>query len=602
MAALGTATAATATLFIDQKLDLSVAPADLARWWWLRLLVIYGLSILALAAAAFPLRARPAMRPILAVVLAVWWVSALLGNGFLWELLAAIEEPMRSRLVAALAAGFVALALLPWRGRAMRIGRLGLAVAGSAIVWFGLERPPGPSAPPALVQAAREAVASTPAPPLLVIGLDGADWELIDRLSAAGKLPNLNLLRAEGAWGPLATLHPTLSPLIWTTMVTGRPPEEHGVLRLQVDRPVGMTVGTQGRAIRARFFGFATVRSLLNKTGQLARGPVTGSERRVPAIWTIATFFGRDVSVVSWWATWPAERILGEIVSDRVYYDRAWAMAATDNPSERLTFPEGLARRMRELVVRPPEITYVQAARFLDVSPAEFDEFRKLAYVHHDIRSEFQLYLSMFESDRSFARELFRMSRERGRPRGAAFVLFRLVDHASHCCLRFSPLVPDDLDSSPEDRRRFGRFVAQAYEEADATLGELVRDSGAANVLVLSDHGFRLEERKGGAKRYAHVTGPPGIFVGAGPAFRPGRVEGLSVYDVMPLLLFLQGLPVPRDIRPLRQDVLSPSLLAMRPPAYVPSLDFVPVVDARAATLASDAQILEEFRALGYLN
>src|SRR6185436_4613406 len=63
-----------------------------------------------------------------------------------------------------------------------------------------------------VVQAAR------PGPPVLFVGLDGADWELLDPYVAAGRMPHLAALLAEGSAGVLTTLHPPLSPLVWTTM------------------------------------------------------------------------------------------------------------------------------------------------------------------------------------------------------------------------------------------------------------------------------------------------------------------------------------------------------------------------------------------------
>ena len=70
----------------------------------------------------------------------------------------------------------------------------------------------------------------TQRPKVLLVGLDGADWQLLDELMAAGAMPNLAKLKATSSWGVLRTEKPPLSPLLWTTMVTGVSPAEHGVL------------------------------------------------------------------------------------------------------------------------------------------------------------------------------------------------------------------------------------------------------------------------------------------------------------------------------------------------------------------------------------
>src|SRR5437588_310275 len=65
---------------------------------------------------------------------------------------------------------------------------------------------------------------------VLFVGLDGADWELLDGYMSSGVMPNLAALAREGQTGTLTTIQPPLSPLVWTTMMTGVSPLEHGIL------------------------------------------------------------------------------------------------------------------------------------------------------------------------------------------------------------------------------------------------------------------------------------------------------------------------------------------------------------------------------------
>ncbi len=114
---------------------------------------------------------------------------------------------------------------------------------------------------------------------MLFVGLDGADWEFLAPLMAAGRMPNLARLEREGSGGVLVTEQPPLSPLFWTTMMTGRAPLEHRILDFVRFHPV---------------------------TGR--REPITSDERRVPAVWNIASEAGREVAVVGLWATFPADK------------------------------------------------------------------------------------------------------------------------------------------------------------------------------------------------------------------------------------------------------------------------------------------------------
>jgi predicted AlkP superfamily phosphohydrolase/phosphomutase len=64
---------------------------------------------------------------------------------------------------------------------------------------------------------------------LLLIGLDAADIELVDRWSTDGTLPSLAALRHAGTWGPLATSARYLTGAPWPSFYTGQPPSEHGI-------------------------------------------------------------------------------------------------------------------------------------------------------------------------------------------------------------------------------------------------------------------------------------------------------------------------------------------------------------------------------------
>src|SRR5207247_5068121 len=107
-------------------------------------------------------------------------------------------------------------------------------------------------------------------------------------LISAGRLPPCAARKATGGGGTMRPEPPLLSPIIWTTIATGRRPEDHGVLDFMVDQPGG---------------------------GQM---PVSGGARRTKALWEIFSDAGRPVLVSGWWATWPPDRVRGVIVSDRV--------------------------------------------------------------------------------------------------------------------------------------------------------------------------------------------------------------------------------------------------------------------------------------------
>ena len=70
---------------------------------------------------------------------------------------------------------------------------------------------------------------------VLVLGLDGADHDLVDELLAEGKLPTLGRLRREGAYGPLRSTIPAVTPTAWSSFLTGLNPAGHGIFNFSTN-------------------------------------------------------------------------------------------------------------------------------------------------------------------------------------------------------------------------------------------------------------------------------------------------------------------------------------------------------------------------------
>src|SRR5574337_186749 len=64
---------------------------------------------------------------------------------------------------------------------------------------------------------------------VLVLGFDGLDPQILERLIKAGKLPNFKALMDSGDYRPLATSIPPLSPVAWANFITGMGPGGHGI-------------------------------------------------------------------------------------------------------------------------------------------------------------------------------------------------------------------------------------------------------------------------------------------------------------------------------------------------------------------------------------
>ena len=63
----------------------------------------------------------------------------------------------------------------------------------------------------------------------MILGFDGMDPELTERFIAEGRLPNLAKLQRAGNFRKLRTTYPAISPVAWSTFMTGVNPGKHNI-------------------------------------------------------------------------------------------------------------------------------------------------------------------------------------------------------------------------------------------------------------------------------------------------------------------------------------------------------------------------------------
>jgi hypothetical protein len=107
---------------------------------------------------------------------------------------------------------------------------------------------------------------------LLVVGIDGARWETVDPLIAAGRMPNLATLVARGTRGVLRSSVDSWSPVVWTTIFTGWPPAEHGI----TDWDVAVSTNRRKRAIWNILDSVGWTTFVENVPGSYPAEPVSG--------------------------------------------------------------------------------------------------------------------------------------------------------------------------------------------------------------------------------------------------------------------------------------------------------------------------------------
>jgi tetratricopeptide (TPR) repeat protein len=365
--------------------------------------------------------------------------------------------------------------------------------------------------------AKQEPAAPPPPPRVIFLGLDGADWQLLDRYTADGTMPNLARLIAGGDKRVLRTQHPPLSPLVWTTMMTGVSPLEHRILDF------------------TRFNPATHVRE-----------PITSDERAVPAIWNMATLDGKHVDVFGLWATYPAERIGGTLVSDRLFsyqFDEATPPPGAVSPAA----DEPWARNVASAVAHETGFEALQAY-IPSLTHGEYDTLAANANPFAHPITALRRILIETEVMHRLAKE--RIARDTPE---IAIVYLQGTDAIGHL---FAPFAPPKLAAvSQSDYDRYNDVPRRYFARIDTIIGDyatLARASGA-KLVIASDHGFVWGEGRSPVSSSAVATAAKwhrddGIFL-----HWPGRYgrEVSRVDEICSVLLELAGMP--RDVASYRR-------------------------------------------------
>jgi predicted AlkP superfamily phosphohydrolase/phosphomutase/tetratricopeptide (TPR) repeat protein len=401
---------------------------------------------------------------------------------------------------------------------------------------------------------------------VLLIGWDAADWRVIDPLLQEGKMPNLARFLERGVRGNISTLYPAYSPMLWTSIATGKRPYKHGILGFSEPTP-------DGRAVR----------------------PITNLSRTTKAVWNILSQVGKTSNVVGWWPSHPAEPIRGVMVSNHYQRaerpaDRPWPMAPGT------VHPERLASALAEFRIHPAELGHEDIGpfvpRFGEIDQDADQRLESLARVVADVAGIHAAATALMQLE----------------PWDFMGVYFDGIDHLSHGFMRYHPPKQGWVDQ--RDFELYSGVIEGAYRFHDMMLGALLALAGEeTTVILMSDHGFHPDRHRprdiptdpaGPAIEHRHY----GILAMKGPGIRRGeRIFGSSILDVCPTVLRLFGLPAGAD---MDGKVLTTAFEEPPEVATIPSWDEVPGDDGRhAAGLELDpvaaAESMRQLVDLGYI-
>ncbi len=423
---------------------------------------------------------------------------------------------------------------------------------------------------------------------VLLLGLDGVEWDLVLQMLNDGRLPHLRSLMERGSYGELGTLVPTLSPAIWTTVATGVSPAKHGI----------------------RGFKKASTARL-----------VTSQDRRVEAFWNILSDEGRRVDTVGWWATWPVEKVNGLMVAQV-------NVGAQSKGSGKMGFLKGSIFQGLEDQVYPPE---------------RQDEI--LAVADGVVRGLDQVVTGIFGApwpsgmgevpDRLWESSMWavradaiyhqvalrQMSQQQDWDLLAVY--FGGTDVLGHRFWRY--LYPGQYRNQPTEAELgvMAHLITDYYQHTDKVVGELMAAAPPdTTVIILSDHGMKATNtnnsfQPGEANMKlisgGHPRGIPAFFLAAGPGIRASGVcpshrsqiqQVGTVYDILPTMFELLRLPLALDLEgEVMEGIFQPGFVRDNPerrptftePGWYGSRPH------KKSSASFDKERQEQLRSLGYI-
>lgn len=499
---------------------------------------------------------------------------------------------------------------------------------------------------------------ANPEHPWVVVALDGADWDAIEPLWKRGQLPHLRALAKRGARVELGTDY-AASPVIWNTVATGVIPARHGITDFvlptaQGDLPVSSTM----RKVPA-IWNMASLTGLrVAVLGWWASWPAEEVEGVVVAdrvqrasdglVWPPSreVWLEEELRRVGNRAGEPdfprlpydrdnvmahlAEDLVGERFDLLMVYLRSidveshyyWKYFQPDSPRYSGVDPEELQRYGDRV---PAAYRAVDAAigRLRAAAPPDANFLVLSDHGFHPVRERYRI---VSDLDPLLERLGFLVRERDGAIDFSRTLLYTYATagHKTEKKLRYptagrEPGGAVPMSERPAIRRRLQRVLEQieysggepAFRVRSPSAAE--QRNGADLIVRVQETGatpeLRLDgEPVGGVISSVHtITGSHGfntrgMLVAAGPdVAEAAALDGMTVHDITPTLLYGLGLPVAEDFDGKAWLLLfRPEFRARHPLRTIPTWGQRATGEARATE--ADAEIVQELRALGYLD
>lgn len=336
----------------------------------------------------------------------------------------------------------------------------------------------------------------------MIIGLDGATFDIIKPMVETGRLPTFANLIANGTSGNLKSTILPITPPAWTSFMTGKNPGKHGV------------------------FAFYT-----QSTESYGTQMTTGLSIKSKKIWEYLD--SERIGLIDIPMTFPPQEINGYMIS-------GWPV-----PSE-------------ESIFTYPPTLHTEIIR--EIGNYMMDTTMKLS---HENMSPVETLSHLYMYTESRRNASLYLLKKKG-PFDLFIVVFRGTDFLQHVAFKF--LDEEYCKANPDISKKFKDVLFQFYEKMDTIVADLIKSMGEDAVTILmSDHGGGPLKKKFYINRWLKQEGflslkrgtsLHGICVNRAPLSHLLQRLGVSYLNIfIPTLLKQMRIPY------LKQYLKHPSVL-----------------------------------------
>jgi predicted AlkP superfamily phosphohydrolase/phosphomutase len=373
---------------------------------------------------------------------------------------------------------------------------------------------------PARGQAGQAETKVQARPRVIILGVNGAEWDILRPLLLRGQLPNLARVIAQGVSGKLRTVSAPNCPKVYSVFETGVPPEQNGI------------------------------------TGFIVRGTTANTSMlRAQPLWSILSRSGVTVGMANVPATFPVRPVNGYMISGMLTRGKNCEDGLLCSPklSEVEDGDAVYPRPMLAELERNVGDFYIDCARM----PSAKDLLGHEAAVVYT-------WLAQVAKTREQQRRLFDYLLA-NHPTDFTFLAQSCEDRVGHWLY---PIQPFNVGYNPRVNAVNVEAFPDQYRALDKVLGTILKHVDRNTTLfIISDHGIkplrdpeapRMKMDHGGTTpiiaKHDFMDGDdvPGLLIAMGPGIKRGvRIAGfhMSVFDIAPTILHIYGVAQPPQMQ-----------------------------------------------------